>query len=339
MDFRFGEDERDVIREAGRTFRRYLPPMRLIAANGVANGDWTTVARSGWLHAGIPEEEHGLGLPLVLVAAIAREAGAVLAGDAFVNNAWILPNTLGKLWWNETQDRQPDLGFLLLDGRENTLVDHENAFESTPWCFGVETGFAPYRLEWSLDQVKVERWSAKSWTVAPLSGLSPGCGEVTITETDPVAVEYVPCPPPSVLRGAVVLHSAALVGAGQRALEDTVAYARERHQFGGPIGRFQAIKHALADVAVGLEIAENAVFYAALSLTSTTVAAAALQSRRAAVAAAQAMVQFLGGIGFTWEHHAHLYLKTCGVSTRRFGSAEDYARALGQSLVDEKVTA
>jgi alkylation response protein AidB-like acyl-CoA dehydrogenase len=110
--------------------------------------------------------------------------------------------------------------------------------------------------------------------------------------------------------------AALLVGLGQRMLDLTVAYAGERHQFGRPIGSFQALKHLLADAAVGVEVARAAVHAAAVTVDEDgdiagrhSVEAARLVASEAARRAATTCIQVHGGIGYTWELDAHLFLK------------------------------
>ncbi len=105
------------------------------------------------------------------------------------------------------------------------------------------------------------------------------------------------------------------VGLAERCLETTVAHVKERHQFGRPVGSFQAIKHRLADLWQEIALARAAARYAADALATDSpdvpVAVRVAQSLCATVAvhAAEECVQLHGGIGMTWEHPAHLYLK------------------------------
>ena len=138
--------------------------------------------------------------------------------------------------------------------------------------------------------------------------------------------------------GAAVLASEQL-GLAERCLEMTVAYLKERHQFARPIGSFQALKHRLADLWVGVTQARAAARYAAACLaredpdTPVAVALAKAACSDIAVKAAQECVQLHGGIGFTWEHPAHLYLKRAKSSSIGFGTA-DHHRASLAGLVD-----
>ncbi|HEX4830456.1 MAG TPA: acyl-CoA dehydrogenase family protein [Trebonia sp.] len=133
--------------------------------------------------------------------------------------------------------------------------------------------------------------------------------------------------------GAVII-AAEQLGVAQRALDMTVAYVKERRQFARPVGSFQALKHRLADLWATIAQARAAARYAAACLAAgdpdTAVAVALAKSAccDAAVAAAQECVQLHGGIGFTWEHPAHLYLKRAKAASVAFGTPGAHRAAL-----------
>ncbi|MFG2140026.1 acyl-CoA dehydrogenase family protein [Streptomyces sp. NPDC048650] len=137
--------------------------------------------------------------------------------------------------------------------------------------------------------------------------------------------------------GCVAL-AAEQVGAAERCLELTVAYARERVQFGRPIGSFQAVKHRLADAYVRVEAARSAAWGAAFAAAE----GAAELSRFAAVAksacseafsaVAGEMVQLHGGIGITWEHDAHRYFKRAHGCGQLFGAPARHRERLAAEL-------
>jgi alkylation response protein AidB-like acyl-CoA dehydrogenase len=138
--------------------------------------------------------------------------------------------------------------------------------------------------------------------------------------------------------GAGVL-AAEQVGLAQRCLDMTVAYVKERRQFARPVGSFQALKHRLADLWVEVTQARAASRYAAACLATSdrdakvAVALAQAYCSEVAVHAAQECVQLHGGIGFTWEHPAHLYLKRAKADSIAFGTADSHRAALA-SLVN-----
>jgi alkylation response protein AidB-like acyl-CoA dehydrogenase len=122
------------------------------------------------------------------------------------------------------------------------------------------------------------------------------------------------------------------LGLADRCLELTVSYVRERRQFARPVGSFQGLKHRLADLWVAITQARAAARYAAACLAvadpDTPVAVALAKSCccDVAVRAAEECVQMHGGIGFTWEHPAHLYLKRAKSASIAFGTP-DWHRA------------
>jgi alkylation response protein AidB-like acyl-CoA dehydrogenase len=142
--------------------------------------------------------------------------------------------------------------------------------------------------------------------------------------------------------GAGIL-AAEQTGLAQRCLDMTIAYVKERKQFARPVGSFQGLKHRLADLWVSVTQARAASRYAAACLATGTlsnpgdakvaVALAKAYCSEVAVQAAQECVQMHGGIGFTWEHPAHLFLKRAKADSIAFGTADAHRAALA-SLVN-----
>jgi alkylation response protein AidB-like acyl-CoA dehydrogenase len=138
--------------------------------------------------------------------------------------------------------------------------------------------------------------------------------------------------------GAAML-AAEQLGLAQQCLDMTVSYAKERRQFARQIGSFEAIKHRLADVYIAITQARAASRYAAACLaessqdTAVAVAMAKSFCGETAVKAAEECIQLHGGIGFTWEHPAHLYLKRAKSGSVAFGTPDRH-RAILSGLVD-----
>jgi alkylation response protein AidB-like acyl-CoA dehydrogenase len=124
------------------------------------------------------------------------------------------------------------------------------------------------------------------------------------------------------------------LGVAEKCLEMTVAYVKERRQFARPVGSFQALKHRLADLWVSITQARAAARYAAACLagadddTPVAVALAKSTCGDVAVHAAEECVQMHGGIGFTWEHPAHLYLKRAKADSIGFGTSDQHRASL-----------
>jgi alkylation response protein AidB-like acyl-CoA dehydrogenase len=124
--------------------------------------------------------------------------------------------------------------------------------------------------------------------------------------------------------------AAELVGVAQRALEMAVEYARERHQFGRPIGAYQAVSHRCAQMLLETESARSTAYYAAWAADAeppTLPVAASMAKAYASDAGwrvTASALQVLGGIGFTWEHDLHFFLKRARTDAQLYGSARDH---------------
>ncbi len=136
---------------------------------------------------------------------------------------------------------------------------------------------------------------------------------------------------------AVTCLAAEQVGGAQRCLEISVEYAKTRYQFGRAIGSFQAVKHKCADMLVAVEQARSVAWHAAASIDDPDEAAIAVPLARsvcsdAFVKVAGDTIQVLGGIGFTWEHEAHLYFKRAKSTSLLFGSVDLYRDRLADAV-------
>jgi len=151
---------------------------------------------------------------------------------------------------------------------------------------------------------------------------------------DGALVETLPADAAALRAMATVLAAAEAVGVAERTLEMSVEYAKVRQQFGRPIGSFQAVKHRCADMAVRTEVARSLTTYAAIALrdgesgADRHVRAAKALATDAAIANASDNVQNHGGMGFTWESDAHLYLKRAWVLEHAFGTRGEHLDAL-----------
>jgi alkylation response protein AidB-like acyl-CoA dehydrogenase len=138
-------------------------------------------------------------------------------------------------------------------------------------------------------------------------------------------------------RGAT-LYAAALLGGAGRVLDMTVEYAKERVQFGKPIGSFQAVKHRCADMLVDVEGMRSTAYWAAwcLSAQDTEGSIAASTAKTWCSDAARRVMasglQVHGGIGFTWEHDLHLFLKRSQLDQLCFGDGAYHRERLGRLL-------
>ena len=137
---------------------------------------------------------------------------------------------------------------------------------------------------------------------------------------------------------AAVALAAEQVGGAQRCLDMSVEYAKERVQFGRPIGSFQAIKHKCADMLLEVESAKSAAYYAGWAAAESSDELPVVASLAKAYCsdayfhAAAENIQIHGGIGFTWEHDAHLYFKRAKSSELLLGDPTYHRELLAQRI-------
>jgi len=137
---------------------------------------------------------------------------------------------------------------------------------------------------------------------------------------------------------AWLLLAAEQLGGAQRVLDMALAHAKNRYQFGRAIGSFQAVKHRLADMLVQVEAARSVVYHG-LQIAEREPSTLGIEASLARAVASPAFlecaaqnIQIHGGIGFTWEHSAHLYLKRAKASSVLFGSTVSARRRLARLL-------
>jgi alkylation response protein AidB-like acyl-CoA dehydrogenase len=281
---------------------------------------WKAAGEQGWLAVLVPEEHDGLGLGLVAAQVIARALGAgvapgpwrgtVLAGEA----VRLAGSDEQKAAWLPRFAAGEAVGAFTLRGSAPGALP---AVE-----YGAVADVVVARSGDGLALVQgataTPRGSYDGTT--RLADLDAGPGEALPGATAEVIDELT--------ARATVLVAADLVGIAREAITRTVAYDRERRQFGVPVGSFQAIKHALADLHVGVTMAEHAALYAAhavaerLADAPLAVSVAKAKASDAALQATAAMIQYHGGIGYTWEHEAHFFYKRAKRLAGQWGDAD-----------------
>ena len=206
------------------------------------------------------------------------------------------------------------------------------------------------------DLLVAARWSRRgglyavdatgpAWNARPLVTLDLTRPQATVRLSDaPARLVAGPDEAERVIDHALQVGSALLaaeqVGAAQHLLDLSVDYAKSRLQFGRPIGSFQAVKHRLADMLVDLEHARSTAYHAVWALTdgSDDPALAASIAQATCSAAftriAKDTIQVHGGIGFTWEHQAHLYFKRATTDAALLGTAEQHRARVATLVLD-----
>lgn len=144
------------------------------------------------------------------------------------------------------------------------------------------------------------------------------------------------------LHRAAILLSSELLGIAEATMDISVEYAKERVQFGRPIGSFQAIKHKCANMLMYVEACRSAVWYAGWEASQTDVDLAETAHVTKGFASdiayrnAADTIQVLGGIGITWEHDAHFYFKRARASAQLLGNTSQHRESLYQNIIAQR---
>ncbi len=228
---------------------------------------------------------------------------------------------------------QPDNGGWVIGGTKRFVTDAPNAdlFIVTA---RVRDGVGLFAIDAEADGVTV--------LATPSLDATRPLGEVVLSGVRVAAAAYLgEAAHPEAVRLALDVGVVALaqeqVGGAQRCLEIAVDHAKTRYQFGRAIGSFQAVKHTCANMLVAVEHAKSVAWHAARSIEDPSEASIAVPLAKsvcsdAYVRVAGDTIQVLGGIGFTWEHDAHLYFKRAKSTALLLGSVGSYRDRLGASI-------
>ncbi len=296
------------------------------------------IGEIGVLGLAVPEELGGAGATWAEIAVLMEQVGrstaavpalgAVLAVDAIAASgdaeahADLLPalvggETIGTVWTGTGLTADPagavsgEARLVIDGGHADLVIAQADTGDGAAW-FAIETSGAGVRRHETLDLVR---------DLATLTFAEAPARRIAVTEPDGLAVR---------LRDlALVAVAAEQLGVAEQALADAVEYAGVREQFRRVIGSFQALKHLIADVATETDLArsmvEHAVWAAVASPADLPEAAAMamLAASRAAVFASGENVQVHGGIGFSWEHPAHLLFRKARSNEHLLGRPAD----------------
>ena len=315
----------DDHRELGGIVRSFATSNELRAAVRTALNDgsadvtaaWQKIAAQGWLGLHVPEEHGGSGFGLPEVAVVADELGYSLTTAPFLASV-VASGTL-VVSGTPTQ-RKTHLGDMA-DGTTKPAIGLANGLSiSGDRVSGEITGVlgassATVLLVKVDDDLLIVEPGQAGVLVTPAAAVDPslGFGTVTLDAVSAAPDAVVPGAAAVALRLLRTLASAEAAGGARASLDMALEYAKVREQFGRVIGGFQAIKHHLADMLAQVEIATAVSWDAARSAdgeqAELAAAAAAALAFDAFQQNAQKNIQVLGGIGFTWEHDAHLLLR------------------------------
>jgi alkylation response protein AidB-like acyl-CoA dehydrogenase len=338
MNFDFTDDQQAIKRTAKELLSERFKAERVRELAEAAEYDdatWKELCELGWPGIYVDEQYGGQGLGVVELVILMEELGYALAPLPFLSGA--AAGLLVQAAGSEEQKQRWLPGIAsgelratggMLRGDEAKLVPDADEAELIVLC-GAE------------GVVAVERSAATVEPVATMDATrrfarvrASGAGE---------ALEGEPGPG---IGAALVALSAELTGVAQRAMEMAVVYARERKQFGRPIGAYQAVSHRCAQMLLETEGARSATYYGAWTADAEPESLELACSMAKAYASdagwrvCTSALQVHGGIGFTWEHDLHFFLKRAKVDALLYGSAREHRDAVaGLSTAPEEAPA
>jgi alkylation response protein AidB-like acyl-CoA dehydrogenase len=371
MNFAFSE-EQEELRRLARKWLSERSPSSVVRSlmeteNGYDPAMWAEMAQMGWQGMAIPEQYGGAGFGQLELAVLFEEMGRALLPAPFfstvaLGSAAILEagsdkqkhDLLGRVAagevtialaitepngrWDESGVEavaESSGGGWSINGTKSFVIDGHTA-DFLVVAARTSEGISLFVVETDTGGVTRRRLETMDMTRKQ--------AEVTLTDVK-VSDDHRVGPAGAgwavverVLEKAVVNLSAEQVGAAQKCLEMSVDYAKTRHQFGRPIGSFQAIKHKCADMLVQVESAKSACYYAAWAASEDNdeLALVAPMAKsycsEAFFHCASENIQIHGGIGFTWEHDAHLYFKRAKSSALLFGDPAFHRARLADRL-------
>jgi alkylation response protein AidB-like acyl-CoA dehydrogenase len=374
MDFAFSE-EQEMLRRSARDFLAKECSSKVVrklmeSSDPYDEGLWQKVAGLGWTALGIPEEYGGVGTFLDLVVVLEEAGRALMPGPFFATMGLAVPAIIEA---GTGAQKKEALGAIAQGTARATLAFTE---PSGRWDAGSVTLTAkPSGGGWQLDGVKQFVPDAEAADYMVVAARTRGEGEdgislflvkgrpkgMTVTSLktldqtrrwNEVRFDGIKLDAGSLmgaadkawphlkraLEWATAALCAEMVGGTQKVLETSTDYAKARHQFGKPIGIYQAVSHKLADMLVLSESGRSATYYAAWTVDADA------PDRSLAASMAKAYVsdayrkvagdgiQVHGGIGFTWEHDMHLYFKRAKSSEVTLGDATYHRELVAQSL-------
>ena len=359
-------DEQQQIKRTAKEFlaSRYKPErIRELSEteNGFEDSDWTEMAELGWPGLALPEEHGGQGLGIVELAAVFEEMGFALAPSPLLSNTiaglalaicgsdeqkseFLAPLAAGEKRGTVAlfdADSPAAIGEFTMEARESdggVVLDGEKVLV-------MDAGSADFMLVATADGRRhiVERGQdGVTVTAEPSIDLTRKVFAVELDGVEVAAERTLPAEQSDylpVLWRACVALSAELTGIAQRTLEMAVDYAQEREQFGRPIGAYQAVSHRCAQMLLETEGARSATYYAAWTADAEPESLPLASSMAKAYASdagwrvADDSLQVHGGIGFTWEHDLHLWLKRARADAAMLGDAHWHRERVAEAVL------
>ena len=350
MEFAF-TDEQQMIAETARAFfaenATSEHTRKAMAGDGIDRALWDSFCKELALSGiGLPEKAGGAGLGMVELAIIAEAAGAQVAAFPMLGS---LAQAAQAIAAGGSEAQQAEILPSLISGEQIAGYFHDAGLKASDNRL---TGGSRFVTHGTSADLFVVTDGQQIWVVR---ADAPGVTVTTQTSMDQtrpfarVELKDVPGEPladaqaalDAAHRAAFMVAAAEALGGAQACLDRTVDYSKERVQFGRQIGSFQAYKHRLADMMIEIEQARSAVYWAACAVDEGSEDAAfALHAAKSFATdtffrCAGDMIQLHGGIGFTWEHDAHLFFKRARSLQTMLGNGNWHREKIATMILGE----
>jgi alkylation response protein AidB-like acyl-CoA dehydrogenase len=361
MDLELDADELEL-RDAARSFLESACPPKLVRAvfegNGAdeVDGLWASMVELGWPGLAAAEDHGGLGQGFIAEAVLVSELGRVVAPGPFLGTVTqfvplltqskaggdvltraVAGEVTGAVAYTGVTASPASSGGWVLHGTASHVVDGASA-DHLGVVAHLENGSGAGAFLLPRKQVTAERLDVIDPTIelanVRLDAAAVASDQVLLDPGDrasSVAIERA-------RRHATAAMALSCVASCRAIFQTTVDYAKQRQQFGRPIGSFQAIKHRLADLFLAVERADALAWFAACTIAEDDERApVAVAMAKAAAGDCQQLatrdgLQLHGGVGFTWEHDLHFLLKRAVTTARLCGDAPHHRAELAQLL-------
>jgi alkylation response protein AidB-like acyl-CoA dehydrogenase len=357
MDFELSEDQ-IALRDGARELLDGVSPPEAVrgvvdAESGHSKDILSAMVEQGWLGVGLPEERGGLGFGPVELTVLLEELGRHATPVPFAP-VLLAIHALGTAGHHADLDRLvagDSLGCVAWTARPDAVTAQRG---DKGWTLSGRTDPVIAAPSASLVVVVASTGDGPALFLVDLDTVGRPASEPTIDRTRELGWLHFDSTPARFLGGANAVRSlldhgatfasAEMLGGASRVLDMTVDYAKNRVQFGRPIGSFQAIKHRCADMLVDVEGMRSSVYWAAWCIgaddpeSSVAASTAKIWCGDASERIMGSGLQVHGGIGFTWEHDLHLFLKRGQLDRLTFGDVA-YHRIRLAAFLRERVEA
>jgi alkylation response protein AidB-like acyl-CoA dehydrogenase len=331
MNFELTDDQRAIQRTAREFLADAYKPeeVRRLAYDtprGFEDEGWERICELGWPALLVDEAHGGLGLGVVELAVVQEELGAALAPSPFLSTV-AAAAVIAEAGSDEQRARWlADLAAGEARGTVATLAE-DGGWTAVPDADGAAVVVVRDGERWAL---------AEATRVEPVEALDPTRRLWRVQAEG--ELEALPGDASRAADVVAVALAAESVGVARQSMDMAVQYAKEREQFGRPIGAYQAVSHACAQMLLEVEGARSTTLYAAWALDHEPQSGPLAASMAKAYASdagwrvPAAALQVHGGIGFTWEHDLHLWLKRGKANAYLWGDAREHRARVAELI-------